>query len=133
MPYFSEYGKIFRLCSLLNPFVPLHFQACSHAQNVLNVADDADNSQRHQHGEASISNLLIIYHFQESFVNPPVVLHNQDSSHRHLMEGANDGLFLPVALNSSLKDRVAVLRILERDTLYGTLDLLHVGCFSWKI
>ncbi len=52
MPYFSEYGKIFRLCSLLNPFVPLHFQVCSHAQNVLNVADDADNSQRHQHGES---------------------------------------------------------------------------------
>ena len=70
MLYFSEYGKIFRLCSLLNPFVPLHFQACSHAQNVLNVADDADNSQRHQHGEASISNLLIIYHFQE-----PLIVH----------------------------------------------------------
>ena len=34
-------------------------------------------------------------------------------------------LFLPVALNGGLKDGIAILRILERDSLYGTLDLLH--------
>ena len=40
------------------------------------------------------------------------------------MEGADDGLLLPVTLNSGLKDRVAVLRILERDALYGAVDCL---------
>ena len=32
-----------------------------------------------------------------------------------------------VALDGCLKDRIAILGILERDTLYGTLDLLHDG------
>ena len=36
-------------------------------------------------------------------------------------------LLVPVALDSHLKDRIAILGILERDTLYGTLDLLHDG------
>ena len=41
------------------------------------------------------------------------------------MEDADNSLFLPVALDDGLKDGIAILRILERDTLYGTLDLLH--------
>ena len=46
MPCFSEHGRIFRLCSLL-----IH-----------------SSLYTFKHGEASISNLLIIYHFQESLV-----------------------------------------------------------------
>ena len=37
-----------------------------------------------------------------------------------------DGLLLPVALDGGLKDRVAVLRVLERDALYGAGNLLHL-------
>ena len=43
------------------------------------------------------------------------------------MECTDKRLLLPVALDSRLKDRVAVLRILERDALYGTLNFLHDG------
>ena len=43
------------------------------------------------------------------------------------MEDADNSLFLPVALDGGLKDGIAILRILERDSLYGTLDLLHEG------
>ena len=43
------------------------------------------------------------------------------------MEDADNSLFLPVALDGGLKDRIAILRILECDSLYGTLDLLHEG------
>ena len=42
------------------------------------------------------------------------------------MEGADNRLLLPVALDGSLKDRVAVLQVLERDSLYGTGNLLHL-------
>ena len=36
-------------------------------------------------------------------------------------------LFVPVTLDSGLKDRIAILQVLERDALYGTLDLLYDG------
>ena len=60
-----------------------------------------------------------------TLVNEPVPLYGKDSTHCHLMEDADNSLFLPVALNSGLKDGIAILRILERDSLYGTLDLFH--------
>jgi len=41
------------------------------------------------------------------------------------MEGADDSLLLPVALDSGLKDRVAILQVLERYALYGAVDFLH--------
>ena len=47
------------------------------------------------------------------------------------MECTDKRLLVPVALYSRLKDGITVLRVLERDALYGTLDFLHVGCFSW--
>jgi hypothetical protein len=53
--------------------------------------------------------------------------HGQNSTHRYLMECTDKCLLVPVALDSGLKDRIAVLRVLERDALYGTLDLLHDG------
>lgn len=62
-----------------------------------------------------------------TLVNVPVSLYGKDSTHCHLMEDADNSLFLPVALNGGLKDGIAILRILERDSLYGTLDLLHEG------
>ncbi len=34
-------------------------------------------------------------------------------------------LFFPVAFDGRLEDRIAVLWILERDSLYGTLNFLH--------
>ena len=60
-----------------------------------------------------------------TFVNAPVPLYGKDSTHCHLVEDADNSLFLPVALDGGLKDGIAILRILERDSLYGTLDLLH--------
>ena len=64
-----------------------------------------------------------------TLVNVPVSLYGKDCTHRHLMEDADNGLFFPIALDGGLKDGIAILRILERDTLYGTLDLLHSSLF----
>ena len=60
-----------------------------------------------------------------TLVDAPVPLNGKDSAHCHLVEDADNSLFLPVALDGGLKDGIAILRILERDSLYGTLDLLH--------
>ena len=45
--------------------------------------------------------------------------------HASVVECSHKCLFIPVAHDGSLKDRIAVLRILERNALYGTLNLLH--------
>jgi hypothetical protein len=53
-----------------------------------------------------------------AFIDAPFTLYGKDSTHRYLMECTDNFLFVPVALDSGLKDRIAILWVLERNALY---------------
>lgn len=57
--------------------------------------------------------------------HPPVTIDGEHSTHLHLMERADKGLLVAIALDDGLKDGIAVLLVLVGDVVNGTLDPLH--------
>ena len=60
-----------------------------------------------------------------ALVHPPVAIDGEHGPHLHLMERADKGLLVAIALDDGLKDGIAVLLVLVGDMVNGTLDSLH--------